>query len=582
MISVTEGRVDMNTTFGRRAFIELGAAGVAVAAIGALGRPTAAVAQTPRGPMTGEPWVETDVTELQQLMRSGALTSGELTEGYLSRIARLNPLLGAILETNPDAMKIAKRLDHERRMGRVRGPLHGIPVIVKDNIATADRMQTTAGSLALVGSRVPRDAVLVHQLREAGAIILGKANLSEWANFRGGTADFPPLNGWSGRGGFTRNPYRLDLDPCGSSSGSAASVASSLCALAVGTETDGSILCPAGEQSLVGIKPTVGLVSGAGIIPIGHSQDTAGPMTRSVRDAVLLLDAIRIPQTSLFGQTLPRTYTEFLDEDGLEGVRLAYDRRYVEGNFGPGNPELLAVIDVVFDAMRSAGAEIVDVTSVDPSAPDATGRIPFDDEFTALAFEFKIQIAEYLAPLHHTRLRTLADLIQFNIDHCADELKWFGQEVFEFAQATSGDLNDPEYLAARATTLNFGKTAIDGVLKLGFDAVITPSFSFGTSPAATSGYPSMAVPVGYAADAHPVGLWIAASLLQEPVIISIGYAIEQLLHARVAPTFAGSVPPDPKPFPGCVLPATPAVVSSLSVLPADSSRHMGHQHRRHM
>ncbi|HEY0519075.1 MAG TPA: amidase family protein, partial [Ilumatobacteraceae bacterium] len=471
----------MSSGLTRRTFIELGAAGAVVVAAGGVGVATSAAASKPdRGKRHhDEPFVEMDVTELQRLMATGKLSSRELTEGYLERIARLNPLLHAIIETNPDADKIAKRMDKERRRGHVRGPLHGIPVIVKDNIATDDKMETTAGSLALVGSRVPRDADLVAQLRDGGAVILGKANLSEWANFRG----FGSFNGWSGRGGFTRNPYVLDLDPCGSSSGSAASAAASLCAVAVGTETDGSILCPSGEQSLVGIKPTVGLVSGAGIIPIAHSQDTAGPMTRTVRDAALLLDAIRVPGSHVLGHPVPHTYTDFLDKGALKGAKLAYDHRYVEGPFGPGDDGILAVVDAALAEMRNAGADIVDVTSVDPTVEDANGRIPGNDELTVLLFEFKVQIAEYMAPLRHTDMRTLADLIQFDLDHCDEELRYFGQELFELAEATSGDLTDPEYLAALATNKGFGKGVIDGLLADGFDAIITPTFSFGTSPA---------------------------------------------------------------------------------------------------
>lgn len=565
----------MSGAVDRRRFIELGAAGIALVATGGVGTGAPAAAHSPADKPGGEPWVETSVTELQRLMHNGKVTSRDLTAGYLDRIRELNPILNAVIETNPDALKIAKRLDAERRWGFVRGPLHGIPVIVKDNIATDDEMETTAGSLALVGSKVPSDAPLVRQLRAAGAVILGKANLSEWANFRGGNADFPPINGWSARGGFTRNPYVLDLDPCGSSSGSAAAAAASLCAVAVGTETDGSILCPSGEQSLVGIKPTVGLVSGNGIIPIAHSQDTAGPMTRSVRDAALLLDAIRVPLNRLFGKRLPKTYTDFLDRNGLVGARLAYDHRYVDGPFGPGDDSALAVIDVVLDKLRSAGATVVDVTSADPTAPDASGRIPFEDEFLVLLFEFKVQIAEYLAPLRHTRMRSLADLIAFNLEHCDEELKWFGQEVFTAAEATSGDLTDPEYLAAKATNQGFGKSVIDGILAQGFDAVITPTFSFGTSPAAVSGYPSMAVPVGYTPTGRPVGLWLAASLLQEPALIRLGYAIEQLLQARVPPTLSGAIPPDPTPFPGCDATVTSAAAASASV---GTSEHM---HPRH-
>lgn len=567
----------MTAGLTRRTFIELGAAGVVVVAAGGVSATTSSAAsRSDDGDRHRDAsFVEKDVTELQRLMRRGKLSSRELTEGYLDRIAQLNPTLHAIIETNPEAVKIAKRMDKERRRGHVRGPLHGIPVIVKDNIATDDKMETTAGSLALVGSRVPGDADLVGQLRAAGAVILGKANLSEWANFRG----FGSFNGWSARGGFTRNPYVLDLDPCGSSSGSAAAAAASLCAVAVGTETDGSILCPSGEQSLVGIKPTVGLVSGSGIIPIAHSQDTAGPMTRSVRDAALLLDAIRVPGTQVMGQSVPRTYTDFLDLGALDGARLAYDHRYVEGDFGPGDNASLAVVDEVLDRLRSAGADVVDVTSVDPTLPDASGRIPFDDELTVLLFEFKVQIAEYMAPLRHTDMRTLADLIQFNLDHCDQELRFFGQEIFELAEATSGDLADPEYLAAKATNQGFGKNVIDGFLSQGFDAIITPSFSFGTSPAAVSGYPSMAVPVGYTPTGRPVGLWLAAGFMQEPTLIRLGFAIEQLVQARVAPTLSGSVPPEPPRFPGC--PTT--VASTAATVSTSAAAHRGHMesHPRH-
>jgi amidase len=274
---------------------------------------------------------------------------------------------------------------------------------------------------------------------------------------------------------------------------------------------------------------------------------------------------------------VPRTYTEFLDDHGLHGARLAYDRRYVDGDFGPGDDTVLAVIDVVLDKLRSEGAEVVDVTSVDPLEPDAAGRIPGDDEFTVLLFEFKVQIAEYLAPLRHTEMRTLADLIEFNTQHCDEELKWFGQEIFDLAELTSGDLTDPEYLAALETNRGFGKGVIDGFLSQGFDAVITPSFSFGTSPAAVSGYPSMAVPVGYTPTGRPVGLWLAAGFMQEPKLIRLGFAIEQLLQARVPPALSGSVPPDPAPFPGC----DPTTTSARSVSPSHSGHHGTAMHPRH-
>ena len=543
----------MDATVSRRRFLELGAGGLALLATSGLSGTS--LASAPAVAATRSmPWVEADVRQLQRLMRRGQLSSRELTQGYLSRIAKLNPILHAVLETNPDALRIARHRDRERRHGHLRGPLHGIPVIVKDNIATADRMETTAGSLALVGSEVPVDAAVVRQLRAAGAVLLGKSNLSEWANFRGGSPQFPAINGWSGRGGFTRNPYRLDLDPSGSSSGSGASVAASLCAVAVGTETDGSILSPSAEQSLVGIKPTVGLVSGRGIIPIAHSQDTAGPMARSMRDAALLLDAMRVPGRHVHGHWVPRSYTHYLEVDGLVGANLAYDQRFVHGPYGPGDDDVLAVIDHALDRMRRAGATITSVTSVDPAKPDKSGRIPFDDEFTVLLFEFKVQIAEYLSRLRNTTMRTLADLIAFNQAHCGQELKWFGQEVFEAAEATSGNLKDPEYLAAKATNQGYGRGLINGYLHKGFDAVITPSGSFGTSPAAVAGYPSMSIPVGYTAAGRPVGLWFASGFMREPQLIRIGYALEHLLHARVAPQLRGTVPPDPKPFPGCAAP----------------------------
>lgn len=541
----------------RRTFLELGVGGLTAAALGAT-VPLPAGAKARVAAPARAPWIEADIRHLQRQMRLGRLTSTELTAGLLNRIKKLNPVLHAVIETNPDALRIAHRRDAQRRAGRARGPLHGIPVLLKDNIATADRMETTAGSLALVGSEVPADAPLVAQLRRAGAVILGKANMSEWAYFRGGSEDFPGISGWSARGGFTRNPYDLALDPSGSSSGSAAAVAASLSVVAVGTETDGSIISPSAAQSVVGIKPTVGLVSSAGIIPIAHSQDTAGPMARTTRDAALLLDVLRRPGHRVLGRRVPRSYADHLDRHALRGARLAYDQRYVDDPYGPPNPDALPVTEEVVARLRRAGATVVEVRSADPAEPDETGRIPFDDEFTVLLFEFKVQIQQYLATLRHTSIRTLADLIAFNRAHCDTELVWFGQEVFELAEATSGDLRDPEYLAAKATNQNFGRRVINGFRRQGFDAVLSPGESFASSVAATAGYPSMSVPIGYVGD-RPVGLWLAAGFLEEPTLISLGYAIETLLDVRVPPTLAGTVPPLPAPFPGCqVTPAASA------------------------
>ncbi|SDR80608.1 amidase [Friedmanniella luteola] len=564
----------MTDTIDRRRFLELGAGGLTALAVGSTvvlpagaTVDTAGVAQhTRRHP--GAPWFETDIGTLQRWMRRGRVTSAGLTAGFLARIAELNPVLHAVIETNPDALRIARRRDAERRAGHLRGPLHGIPVLVKDNIATDDRMETTAGSLALVGSEVPADAPLVRQLRRAGAVVLGKANLSEWANFRG----FDSINGWSARGGFTRNPYDLGLDPSGSSSGSAAAVAAGLSVVAVGTETDGSILSPAGEQSIVGLKPTVGLVSGRGIIPIAASQDTAGPMARTVRDAALLLDTLRVPGRRVLGHRVPRSYAEHLDRRGLRHARLAYDLRYVTGDYGPGDEDALALTETVLRRLRRAGAVVEEVTSLDPAQPDASGRIPLDDEFTVLLFEFKVQIQQYLSTLRNTDLRTLADLIAFNRAQCGTELAWFGQEVFELAEATSGDLRDPGYRAAKATSQAFGRGVIDGYRRQGFDAVLTPSNSFATSVAATAGYPSLSVPIGFVRETRPVGLWMAAGCLEEPALLGLGHAVEQLLQARERPTLAGTVPPLPDPFNGCQAPAPQADRSRTAAAPTPARR----------
>ena len=483
--------------------------------------------------------LEATVLDLQAAMVGSRLSAKEITQLYLDRIAELNPLLGAVIETNPEAIRIAGELDAERSRGLVRGPLHGIPVLIKDNIATADSMQTTAGSLALVGSRVPRDAPIVEGLRTAGAIILGKANLSEWANFRG----FRSTNGWSARGGFTRNPYDLSLDPSGSSSGSAVAVAANLTAIAVGTETDGSITSPAAENAIVGLKPTIGLVSQEGIIPIAHSQDTAGPMCRTVTDAALLLAALHSPFGEARGQR--HDYSACLDPGALEGARLAYDRRYADGELGPRDDDLLAVVERALEEMRAAGAVIDEITTADPTTPGADGRVPFDDELLVMLFEIKVHMAEYLEGLGQTDQRTLADLIAFNRAHRDAEVRFYGQELFELAEATGGDLTDPEYLAAWSSNRSFGRSVIDGALAQGYRAVLTPSSSLATSSAATAGYPSISVPVGQTAAGRPVGLWMAAGFLQEPALLGLAYAIEQLLGARRPPQMLGTPPPEP-------------------------------------
>jgi amidase len=538
----------------RRTFLGTGVAGSAALLGGGLTTlfPTGAHA-------ANMPWVEKSIPQLQGLMASGRLTSRELTLGYLQRIAELNPLLHAVIETNPEAAAIAARRDGERRAGLLRGPLHGIPVLVKDNIATRDTMQTTAGSLALVNSRVPGDAPIVSRLRAAGAVILGKANLSEWANFRG----FAPIdfNGWSARGGKTRDPYLLSFDPCGSSSGSAAASAANLCAAAVGTETDGSVVCPSTNCLVFGLKPTLGLLSQDGIIPIGHSQDTAGPIARTVTDLAILLGVMQTPFGPVLGHTLPSDYTSFLDQRSLAGKTIGVDQRYLTPDYF-GQPDIIEVFNHGLDAIAALGATVV---------PCDTGDIYAygGDEFTVLLMEFKVQIAEYLAGLSHTSMRTLSDLIAFNLRHCPAEMPYYGQELFEIADSTSGDLTDPAYLAARANCVLLSRAqGIDQVLSTGIDAIVAPSYSFASTPAAVAGYPDLAIPVGLTAEGKPAGMWMYAGFLQEPKLLSFAYALEQALHPRTAPEYLGSLQPFP-PDPGicAALPNEPQVFTGKAFGP---------------
>jgi amidase len=545
----------------RRAFLGVTAAGGAALLSGGL-RSFVQASSSAAGEAPDGPWIEATIPQLQALMASGQLTSRDLTLHYLQRIAVLNPLLGAVIQTNPGAVAIAARLDNERRAGRLRGPLHGIPVLVKDNIATDDAMQTTAGSLALVNSRVPADAPLVSRLRSAGAVILGKANLSEWANFRG----FAPFNGWSARGGFTREPYLLSFDPCGSSSGSAAAPAANLCAAAVGTETDGSVVCPSGNNLIAGLKPTLGLISQDGIIPIGHSQDTAGPMARTVTDVAVLLGVLQTPFGPVAGHAVPSDYTTFLRRGALTGARIGVDRRYFTPDYG-GEDDLIAVVQRGLDAMADLGATLVDTDSGDPFAY-------FDAEFTVLLVEFKAQIAQYLTGLRHTSLRTLADLIEFNIAHCPVEMKYFGQELFEIAESTSGDLTDPDYLAARARCVQLSRAeGIDAALQRDhLDAIVAPSYSFASSPAAVAGYPNLAIPVGLTPEGKPAGIWMYGGFLQEPKLLGLAFDLEQELQPRSAPRYLGSVPPEPADAGICAsLPATPHVFTGKAHL----SHHLG-------
>jgi amidase len=489
---------------------------------------------------------ELTITDLQQALQSGKYNSRQLVEKYSDRISdidRKGPGLASVIEMNPDAEQIAAALDRERKERGTRGPLHGIPILIKDNIDTNDRMMTTAGSLALAGSKPLRDAFVAQKLREAGAVILGKTNLSEWANFRSTKSS----SGWSGRGGQTKNPYALERNPCGSSSGSGAAVAANLCAAAIGTETDGSIVCPSSANSLVGIKPTIGLVSRAGIIPIAHSQDTAGPMARTVSDAAIILGALtgvdpRDDATNASrGRSVP-DYTKFLDKDGLRGMRLGVARKH----FGF-NERVDKLMSELLDEMKKLGAVLID-----PADIPTTGK--FDDsEFEVLLYEFKADLNTYLARLGpQAPVRSLKDIIAFNEKNRDREMPYFGQDIMIKAEA-KGPLTSKPYLAAlRKNHLLTRAQGIDFVMKKNrLDALIAPTggppwptdwingdhFSGGYSSAsAVAGYPHITVPAGYVFGL-PVGISFFGGAFSEPKLIKIAYAFEQATKARRSPQF---------------------------------------------
>jgi amidase len=489
---------------------------------------------------------EATVAELQAGLASGRYTAQSLVERYLARIGQLDrdgPQVRAVIETNPDAPAIAAALDEEQRTRGRRGPLHGIPVLIKDNIDTGDRMMTSAGSWALADAPAPQDAEIARRLRAAGAVILGKTNLSEWANFRSTHSS----SGWSGRGGQTRNPYALDRNPCGSSSGTGAAIAASFAAVGIGTETDGSIVCPSNANGLVGIKPTVGLVSRSGIVPISHSQDTAGPMCRTVMDAAILLGAIagadtRDPATAGSSGHVEADYTRFCDPAGLRGARIGV----VRSLFNAG-PPVDAVIADVLGALRDGGAELVDPVEVASS-----GR--FDDaENVVLLHEFKADLARYLATRGPgTPFRTLAELIAYNEAHRDREMAYFGQELFLQSQA-KGPLTAVAYRDARARCVRLTRgEGIDLVLRRHrLHALLAPTggpawttdlvngdhFTGGSSSlAAVSGYPAITVPAG-AVFGLPVGVTFFGGAWSEGLLIRLAYAFEQQGHARRAPRF---------------------------------------------
>src|SRR5881227_4407194 len=521
----------------RRKFIGTAAGGSAALLTGGLAsllKPTVSAA--------GFDFVEATIPQLQAAMASGALTSAGLTMGYIKRIQSLNLTLHAVIEVNPNALAIATALDNERRAGNVRGSLHGIPLLVKDNIATKDNMQTTAGSLAIYGSQVPADAPLIQKLRAAGAIILGKANLGEWANFRDDEAETYPLAvGWSARGGSTNNAYDLSYTSWGSSSGSANGAAANLCAAAIGTETDGSITGPSAVENIVGLKPTLGLVSQDGIIPIAHEQDTAGPMARSVTDVAILLGVLQSPFGEVLGHQLPSDYTQFLDPNALDGAVIGRDVRFFDysyyGSGIPGDELTVAFAENALSVMESLGANVVNVDTGDVFAYSG-------DEFTALLYEFRAQIADYLATLTHTKMHTLADLIAFNNAHCTQEMPYYDQDVFLLAEQFPGYPNDPAYIAARTHARTAARSGIDSVINSGVDAIVAPHLTNSTGPA-VAGYPNLSLPVGIRDSGRPAGMLMYSTFLHEPQLIGFGYALEQALNVRQQPQFLGSIIPIP-------------------------------------
>ena len=539
----------------RRRFIGTSVAGGAAAALGT----TACAPDAPQGAgVDGEargagevPPFELDeatVADLQAAMESGERTARSITQLYLDRIDALDgqgPELRSVIETNPEALDIADQLDAERAASGPRGPLHGIPVALKDNIDTHDRMTTTAGSLALEGSIPPQDSFIAQRLREAGAIILAKLNMSEWAYFRGERA----TSGWSARGGQCRNPYALDRNPCGSSSGSGTAGSANLSALTIGTETGGSIMCPSSINGIVGIKPSVGLWSRSGVVPISHSQDTAGPMCRTVRDAAVLLGPVtgvdpRDPATAASAGNSLADYSRFLDAGGLQGARIGVAR-----SFGGFSPEEMALFEDAVQAMREAGAEIVDPANL----PDAA----WNDEqpLLVLEYEFKANLNAYLASLGpDAPVKTLAEVIEFNERNADVEMPHFGQQRL-IASEARGPLTDQVYLdAVRTIQRGNREDGIDALMdEHNLDAITAPTMGVawktdhiigdrltgGSSagPAAIAGYPDISVPMGFVSGL-PMGVSFFGRRWSEPTLIRIAYAFEQATNHRRPPTFA--------------------------------------------
>jgi amidase len=540
----------------RRDFLRLGAvagAGVPLAGLVGASEAGAAAQGLPNISEAAIQLEEATIVQMQAAMTRGGLTSLGLVNMYLERIQAIDesgPTVNSVLEVNPDARRIARQLDRERKQGQVRGPLHGIPIMLKANIDTADRMSTTAGSLALIGDPPHQDATVAARLRAAGAVILGKTNLSEWANFRG----FNSTSGWSGQGGLTRNPYVLDRNPCGSSSGSAASVAANLTAAGLGTETDGSIICPANNNGVAAIKPTVGLTSRAGVIPISHTQDTVGPHARTVADAAAVLSALvgvdpRDPQTAASAGKFSTDYTQFLDRNGLQGARLGVLRTFFTGY----SAKTDALFEKALTALHNAGATLVDPADL----PDIDALLNDSSETIVLIYEFKRDLNAYLATRTGVPIHSLADAIAFNDAHASQELQYFGQEYFELAQ--SDTFTEAQYQEALVVGHRLaGAEGIDAALAANnVTALVAPSGGpawttdlingdhFGgssTYPSAVAGYPIVNVPMGFVDGLLPVGLSFIGTAWSEPTLIKYAYAYEQATKLRRPPTYLPTTP----------------------------------------
>lgn len=541
-------------TMNRRHFLKNGSlAGITITTLGitSCSQPAPAIEKKDTAAVNDEFELnEITIDQLQKKMQDGSYTAKSITEKYLKRIDaidRKGPALHAVIEINPDALAIADKMDAERKAGKIRGPLHGIPVLIKDNINTADQMMTTAGSLALEGNKAPKDAFIVQQLRDAGAVILGKTNLSEWANFRSTRS----CSGWSSRGGQTKNPYILDRSTSGSSSGSGAAVAANLCVVAIGTETDGSVVAPSSFCGIVGIKPTVGLLSRSGIIPISKTQDTAGPMARTVKDAAILLGALTGVDaadtvTEQSNGKAQKDYTKYLDTNALKGKRIGIEKSFLKGK----HEGVVALYQQAIELLKKQGAEIVEVELLKEINPLG------ESEFIVLQYEFKDGVNNYLKQAN-AQTKTLADVIAFDKKHEAKAMPFFKQETLESSEA-KGNLNSKEYKDALHKTLSSRKIIDDILQKNNLNAIAGTSYGPATCidlangdadpgfyfcpPAAMAGYPHITVPMGLVNEL-PIGFSFIASAYKEAEIIALGYAFEQATKKRIAPTFIPTLYP---------------------------------------